>query len=75
MSQVTKRALEASLKNLLLSDISNLKKLAVILKYKIRKIAGSPAKWYGLENSNMMIEYVPLFIQAKHYDPFKRKTQ
>ncbi len=57
------------------SDISNLKKLAVILKYKIRKIAGSPAKWYGLENSNMMIEYVPLFIQAKHYDPFKRKTQ
>ena len=57
------------------SDISNLKKLAVILKYNIRKIAGSPAKWYGLENSNMMIEYVPLFIQAKHYDPFKRKTQ
>ena len=57
------------------SDISNLKKLAVILKYKIRKIAGSPAKWYGLENSNMMIEYVPLFIQAKHYDPFERKTQ
>lgn len=44
MSQVRKRALEASLKNLLLSDISNLKKLAVILKYKIRKIAGSPAK-------------------------------
>lgn len=75
MSQVRKRALEASLKNLLLSDISNLKKLAVILKYKIRKIAGSPAKWYGLENSNMMIEYVPLFIQAKQYDPFKRKTQ
>ena len=57
------------------SDISNLKKLAVILKYKIRKIAGSPAKWYGLENSNMMIEYVPLFIQAQHYDPFEHKTQ
>ena len=57
------------------SDLSDFKKLAVTLKYKIRKIAGSPAKWYGLENSNMMIEYVPLFIQAKHYDPFKRKTQ
>ena len=57
------------------SDLSDFKKLAVTLKYKIRKIAGSPAKWYGLENSNMMIEYVPLFIQVKHYDPFKRKTQ
>lgn len=57
------------------SDLSDFKKFAVTLKYKIRKIAGSPAKWYGLENSNMMIEYVPLFIQAKHYDPFKRKTQ
>lgn len=55
------------------SDISNLKKAAVILKYRIRKIAGSPAKWYGLENSNMVIEYVPLFIKQKPHNSFKRK--
>lgn len=46
------------------------KKLAVRLKYKIRKMAGSPDKWYGLENSNLVIEYVPLFIRSKHFNPF-----
>ena len=52
------------------SDISHLQKLAVRLKYKIRKMAGSPDKWYGLENSNLVIEYVPLFIRSKHFNPF-----
>jgi KUP system potassium uptake protein len=47
-----------------------LQKLAVRLKYKIRKMAGSPDKWYGLENSNLVIEYVPLFIRSKHFNPF-----
>ncbi len=54
------------------SDISSFQKLAIFIKYKIRRIAGSPAKWYGLENSNMTIEYVPLFIQEKPADPFQR---
>ena len=52
------------------SDISHLQKLAVRLKYRIRKMAGSPDKWYGLENSNLVIEYVPLFIRSKHFNPF-----
>lgn len=54
------------------SDISAAQKLAIYLKYRIRRVAGSPAKWYGLENSNLVIEYVPLFIQEKPMDPFKR---
>lgn len=35
------------------------------LKYFIRRICGSPARWYGLENSNIVFEYVPLFSKVK----------
>lgn len=35
------------------------------VKYGIRRIVGSPSKWYGLETSNVMVEYVPLFIPTK----------
>ena len=34
-------------------------------KYAIRRACGSPARWYGLENSSCIIEYVPLFAKAK----------
>lgn len=54
------------------SDISSAQKLAIYLKYKISNFIGSPSKWYGLENSNVVIEYVPLFVQEKPMDPFKR---
>ncbi len=56
------------------SDISPAGRLAVALKYAIRHIAGSPARWYGLENSSLMIEYVPLFIQMKTVRPLRRCT-
>lgn len=54
------------------SDISAADRAAVSLKYAIRHIAGSPARWYGLENSSLMIEYVPLFIRMKTLRPLKR---
>ncbi len=34
-------------------------------KYGIRQFCGSPARWYGLENSSLIFEYVPLFTTTK----------
>ena len=34
-------------------------------KYAIRRLCGSPARWYGLENSSVTVEYVPLFAKVK----------
>ncbi|WP_321971150.1 KUP/HAK/KT family potassium transporter [Paratractidigestivibacter sp.] len=49
------------------TDLSGLDYRVMELKYLIRRMCGSPAKWYGLENSSILFEYVPLFS--------KRKTQ
>lgn len=54
------------------SDISSINRMAVSLKYMIRHFAGSPAQWYGLENSSLKIEYVPLFIKMKSMHPLIR---
>jgi len=35
-------------------------------KYAIRQIAGSRSKWYGLDNSSLITENVPLFISSGH---------
>lgn len=45
---------------------------AIHLKYAIRHLAGSKARWYGLENSTLLIEYVPLFIEDHPDKRFKR---
>lgn len=55
------------------SDLSDIQKWAVSWKYRIRTYAGSPARWYGLENSSLLIESVPLFLDKKNLDePLKR---
>lgn len=46
-------------------DISNADFFFLRTKYAIRSVAGNPAKWYGLETSNMITEYVPLFVSSK----------
>jgi KUP system potassium uptake protein len=43
------------------TDISTGDMTTMSAKYAIRRIAGSPARWYGLENSAIILEYVPLF--------------
>lgn len=48
------------------SEISGLNAGILTMKYAIRRFCGSPSRWYGLENSLTMIEYVPLFTKAKH---------
>lgn len=54
------------------SDVSQSDRAAVSLKYAIRHAAGSPARWYGLESSSLIVEYVPLFIRMKTLKPLKR---
>lgn len=54
------------------SDISAMGRAAVSVKYAIRHVAGSPARWFGLENSSLIIEYVPLFIKLKALRPLNR---
>lgn len=44
------------------SDLTSFEKWAVSSKYMIRSIAESPQRWYGLENSSLIIENVPLFV-------------
>ena len=47
------------------SDVDPSERSAIALKYAIRRHAGSPVQWYGLENSNVIYEYVPLFTKFK----------
>ena len=50
-------------------DISSVDNLLIHTKYHIRSFAGSPAQWFGLETSQVIIEYVPLFL------PRRKKTE
>lgn len=42
------------------------------LKYAIRRLAGSPVKWYGLEDSLVSFENVPLFTKQKKVQKLTR---
>ena len=54
------------------SDVESGERTAITLKYIIRRAAGSPVRWYGLENSNVDYEYVPLFTKFKSVNKMKR---
>ena len=59
------------------SEISGGNAGILTAKYAIRRFCGSPARWYGLENSSNIVEYVPLFAKTKHThkltrEPYKR---
>jgi KUP system potassium uptake protein len=56
------------------SDVSGADAAVLGIKYSIRRICGSPAHWYGLENSSTLIEYVPLFTKTKHTHHLTRIT-
>ena len=57
------------------SDIPASGRLAISMKYMIRHIAGSPVRWYGLENSPLLVEYVPLFVKMKGIPQLERITK
>lgn len=46
-------------------DLSMIDNLLIHTKYYIRRLAGSPARWFGLDTANLIIEYVPLFLPKK----------
>ena len=46
-------------------DISPIDNCLIHNKYFIRRLAGSPVRWFGLETSRVMVEYVPLFLPSK----------
>ena len=54
------------------SDVEAGERTAIALKYAIRRHAGSPVQWYGLENSSVIYEYVPLFTKFKAVDHLTR---
>ncbi len=54
------------------TDINGFDARCLELKYFIRRICGSPARWYGLENSNIIFEYVPLFSKVKREQKLTR---
>ena len=47
------------------NDISERDRNVIQAKYAIRRVCGSPTEWYGLENSSLIYEYVPLFARSK----------
>ena len=54
-------------------DIGAADDLLLRAKYTIRLLGGSPLQWFGLETSNLIIEYVPLFLpQRQNQDRLER---
>lgn len=47
------------------NDISGFDLNILQAKYLIRRICGSAAHWYGLQNSSLIFEDVPLFVGSK----------
>ena len=54
------------------TEISGINRRCMELKYFIRSLCGSPARWYGLENSSLIYEYVPLFSRTKRQHKLSR---
>ena len=54
-------------------DIAPVDNLLIHAKYFIRRVAGNPIQWFGLKTSNVVVEYVPLFLaQRKIEDRLER---
>ena len=55
------------------TEISRSDHRVMAVKYAIRHLCGSPAQWYGLENSSILIEFVPLFARMRPAAPLVRE--
>lgn len=54
------------------TEISGINRRCMEIKYFIRGLCGTPARWYGLENSSLIYEYVPLFSRTKRQHKLTR---
>ncbi len=46
-------------------ELSTIDNMLIHTKYYIRRVAGNPARWFGLETSRVIVEYVPLFLPRR----------
>ena len=53
--------------------LSALDEAILNLKYRVRKLAGSKAKWYGLDNASLIVETVPLIVTPGGKVPHLRR--
>ncbi len=56
------------------TDINANDHRVMTVKYTVRRLCGSPARWYGLENSSVVIEHVPLFAKMRPATKLLRKV-
>ena len=56
------------------TDINANDHRVMAVKYAVRRLCGSPARWYGLENSSVVIEHVPLFAKMRPATKLVRKA-
>ncbi len=54
------------------TDISGADRTVMESKYFIRRFCGSPVRWYGIENSDVIFEHVPLFSKTKRQHKLTR---
>ena len=53
-------------------DLSSFDSMLIHTKYYIRRVAGNPLRWFGLETSNVIVESVPLFLPKKKEESLTR---
>jgi KUP system potassium uptake protein len=53
-------------------DLSSFDSILIHTKYYIRRIAGNPLRWFGLETSNVIVESVPLFLPRRQEESLTR---
>ena len=57
------------------SELSDLDEMILHTKYAIRKAAGSKVRWYGLDNSSLITEHVPLIAGSTPYSDRIQRTE
>ena len=53
-------------------DLSSYDSMLIHTKYYIRRLAGNPLRWFGLETSNVIVESVPLFLPRRQEESLTR---
>lgn len=57
------------------TELSVLDEFILNAKYAIRHVAGSKVKWYGLDNSSLIYESVPLFVLPSKSDEHIQRVE
>lgn len=55
--------------------LSALDEAILNLKYRVRRMAGSKERWYGLDNSALIVETVPMIVTSGTKRPYIRRVE